>query len=278
MGKASFRRQRRGLRPSLSRGPKRPRYGAKKQRVIGTQMRGTSTRGTIIRRKSLEDDKCIKAIEVLKDINKAAKLFRLNRKVDDTGVSGTGIVAEGVKFSDGKVAIRWTSEHKSTTVFDSMKDLKKVHGHNGKTKVEFMSKSQETKPTAHIYNPKDFGRLEPSSATKSFNVPFETPKWIYPEAQLKKPSFPIFKSYDSSTPKYDYHQMRSSLLGKKAEEHAKDLSTAIRSKDKEAAKLHASSFIHFSMTNIQRMCHLKRIFWVKCPVLRINIGAKSLNS
>jgi len=32
--------------------------------------------------------------------------FVLRRLVDETGVSGTGVVAEGVEFSDGTVALR----------------------------------------------------------------------------------------------------------------------------------------------------------------------------
>lgn len=32
------------------------------------------------------------------------RTFKLNRKVDVTGVSGTGIVAEGTEFSNGRVS------------------------------------------------------------------------------------------------------------------------------------------------------------------------------
>lgn len=32
--------------------------------------------------------------------------FELVRDVDVTGISGTGVVAEGVEFSDGTVALR----------------------------------------------------------------------------------------------------------------------------------------------------------------------------
>ena len=39
----------------------------------------------------------------------APRAFVLQRNEDETGVSGTGIVAEGVEFSDGTVALRWTS-------------------------------------------------------------------------------------------------------------------------------------------------------------------------
>lgn len=43
--------------------------------------------------------------------------FQLHRDQDITGVSGTGIVADGVLFADRSVAIRWRGEHPSTVVW-----------------------------------------------------------------------------------------------------------------------------------------------------------------
>lgn len=63
------------------------------------------------------------------------RTFELHRIEDESGVSGTGIVAEGVEFDDGSCALRWKTEHKSTAVYESMRTLEKIHGHNGKTKV-----------------------------------------------------------------------------------------------------------------------------------------------
>jgi hypothetical protein len=61
--------------------------------------------------------------------------FVLNRTEDLSGTSGTGIVAEGVRFTDGTVALRWTVELKSTAVYDSVDDLIAIHGHDGATTV-----------------------------------------------------------------------------------------------------------------------------------------------
>lgn len=63
------------------------------------------------------------------------KLFDLYRHEDETGVSGTGIVAEGVQFSDGTIAMRWLSEQTSTAIFKNVGDLRAIHGHDGKTQV-----------------------------------------------------------------------------------------------------------------------------------------------
>ena len=60
--------------------------------------------------------------------------FVLERNVDVTGVSGTGIVAEGVLFSDGYVALRWVvGEHRSTVAWDSFESAVAIHGHDGAT-------------------------------------------------------------------------------------------------------------------------------------------------
>lgn len=63
--------------------------------------------------------------------------FELHRDEDETGVSGTGVVAEGMKFQDGTCVLRWLTEHRSTTVFGSIEDLEKIHGHGGKTRIVY---------------------------------------------------------------------------------------------------------------------------------------------
>lgn len=63
------------------------------------------------------------------------RIFQLDRKEDVSGVSGTGIVAEGVQFSSGKVVISWLSENTSIAVYDSLGMARNVHCHGGKTVV-----------------------------------------------------------------------------------------------------------------------------------------------
>jgi hypothetical protein len=64
--------------------------------------------------------------------------FVLHRVVDPSGVSGTGVVAEGVQFSDGTVTIRWLSEYAATAVWSSLDDAVTVHGHGGATQVRWL--------------------------------------------------------------------------------------------------------------------------------------------
>jgi hypothetical protein len=67
--------------------------------------------------------------------------FVLVRDEDVTGVSGTGIVAEGVEFTGpdgvGVVALRWLSDWPTSVVFHDrgVDSVLAVHGHNGKTRL-----------------------------------------------------------------------------------------------------------------------------------------------
>lgn len=65
--------------------------------------------------------------------------FVLDRNVDVSGVSGTGVVAEGVEFSDGVVCMHWTSQWPSSVVFyEGLEGLLAVNGHDGRTVVRFL--------------------------------------------------------------------------------------------------------------------------------------------
>ena len=67
--------------------------------------------------------------------------FKLQRNEDATGVSGIGVVAEGVQFTDGKVAIRWvTGKHRSTVVWESIDAVEAIHGHGGMTQIMWVDK------------------------------------------------------------------------------------------------------------------------------------------
>jgi hypothetical protein len=63
------------------------------------------------------------------------RAFHLHRRVDHSGVSGTGCVAEGVVFTDGSVVLRWRSATASTVVYGTLADVQAVHGHQGDTEI-----------------------------------------------------------------------------------------------------------------------------------------------
>jgi L-alanine-DL-glutamate epimerase-like enolase superfamily enzyme len=61
------------------------------------------------------------------------RTFRLRRVEDESGVSGTGIVAEGVEFTHGEIALSWLTQHRSIGFYPNRKELMNIHGHEGKT-------------------------------------------------------------------------------------------------------------------------------------------------
>lgn len=64
--------------------------------------------------------------------------FKLVRRSDPSGVSGTGLVAHGVQFDDGHVVVRWNSGSPSTSLWNCVTDLLAVHGHQGATVVHWI--------------------------------------------------------------------------------------------------------------------------------------------
>ena len=64
-----------------------------------------------------------------------SKLFWLQRIKDETGLSGTGIVCEGVQFSDGRCVMHWIGKIDSIVHHKNIKDVQEIHGHNGSTKI-----------------------------------------------------------------------------------------------------------------------------------------------
>lgn len=67
--------------------------------------------------------------------NGGMRTFHVYRDEDVSGISGTGLIAEGVLFSNGKVVTNWLSMHKIVEFSDSMAEWQAVHGHDGKTRV-----------------------------------------------------------------------------------------------------------------------------------------------
>ncbi|AXH67292.1 hypothetical protein SEA_WOFFORD_119 [Streptomyces phage Wofford] len=66
------------------------------------------------------------------------KLFELHRDVDASGVSGTGIVAQGVQFDNGQCAMSWLSQWTSVALYPDIETLEAIHGHNGNTRVVWL--------------------------------------------------------------------------------------------------------------------------------------------
>jgi hypothetical protein len=69
------------------------------------------------------------------------------RKEDLTGTSGTGIVALGKVQDNGQAEVTWIvpakvadgslRDIKTTTIYKSWQDCVLLHGHNGRTSIQF---------------------------------------------------------------------------------------------------------------------------------------------
>lgn len=65
--------------------------------------------------------------------------FKLVRNEDIHGCSGIGFVAEGCEFSkSGQCVLVWKSDHSSINIYKNVEDLIFLHGHEGKTVVEWI--------------------------------------------------------------------------------------------------------------------------------------------
>ncbi len=66
--------------------------------------------------------------------------FQLVRDEDVSGVSGVGIVAEGVEFTTGVVALQWAGGFPTSVVFHErgVESVQAIHGHGGKTRIVWL--------------------------------------------------------------------------------------------------------------------------------------------
>lgn len=73
--------------------------------------------------------------------------FLLQRIEDESGVSGSGFVAEGIQFTNGLCSLTWRyvngsgvaiGDWSSVAVYSSLDKLNQIHGHGGKTLIRFI--------------------------------------------------------------------------------------------------------------------------------------------
>jgi hypothetical protein len=72
------------------------------------------------------------------------RAFVLVRHTDVSGVSGTGVVAEGTVWSDGSASVRWPGwrGRSGSVAFwpDGVQGIEATHGHGGATEVRYLDR------------------------------------------------------------------------------------------------------------------------------------------
>lgn len=73
------------------------------------------------------------------------KRFLLVRSEDISGVSGTGVVAEGVEFHDGQCVLSWLGRFHTIEVVPTIEAvvppieaIETIHGHEGRTRIQWL--------------------------------------------------------------------------------------------------------------------------------------------
>jgi len=61
--------------------------------------------------------------------------FYLDRLDDESGVSGTGVVAEGTLYINGRVSVTFLIKPFSMLWYLSIEEMIDVHGHGGRTQL-----------------------------------------------------------------------------------------------------------------------------------------------
>ncbi len=64
--------------------------------------------------------------------------FQLLRHEDPGGVSGTGLIAVGVVFPSGRVVLEWLVPVQSLGIYETIEQVRTIHGHGGKTEISWI--------------------------------------------------------------------------------------------------------------------------------------------
>ena len=71
--------------------------------------------------------------------------FELHRDEDETGLSGTGLIVEGVEMSNGAVVMRWVPWPYSIAVYPErgIESIEHLHSHRGRTRLMWLDGEAE---------------------------------------------------------------------------------------------------------------------------------------
>lgn len=68
--------------------------------------------------------------------------FYLQRNKDISGVSGVGIVADGVQFEGGPCVMKWRGKLSGIEITPNVETMLAIHGHEGSTVVVWVDEEE----------------------------------------------------------------------------------------------------------------------------------------
>lgn len=69
------------------------------------------------------------------DTPKRPRIFWLVRLRDISGISGEGMIAEGIQFHDGQCVISWFGRFHTLEIAPNIEEVEAIHGHKGATRI-----------------------------------------------------------------------------------------------------------------------------------------------
>jgi hypothetical protein len=82
--------------------------------------------------------------------------FVLARHSDPSGISGTGIVAEGILWRGGTADLHWVTEHETFVHWPGgIEAILAVHGHGGSTVCRWLDDEPSKYEHDPIHDPRD---------------------------------------------------------------------------------------------------------------------------
>jgi len=87
--------------------------------------------------------KSVRLVETKANSKERLREYYLQRNEDFSGVSGTGIVAEGVIMPSGKCIHEWSQSYvTSHNIYPNIQSVQHIHGHEGRTIVKFYDEKE----------------------------------------------------------------------------------------------------------------------------------------
>lgn len=75
--------------------------------------------------------------------------FQLHRTIDDSGVSGTGIVADGVEFDHQQAVLVWRGTYRTVEV-TTVDTIVTIHGHGGHSHIVWLDPAPDEDQLCYV--------------------------------------------------------------------------------------------------------------------------------